>query len=54
VWDRADSDDLREGYSNTSTVIKVNTNTSVCLKCSNYEEKLKQVNDELKSAEMII
>jgi len=50
----ADSDDSCESYSNTSTINKVNANTSVCLKCSNYEDKLKEVNDELKSAEMII
>jgi hypothetical protein len=50
----ADSDDSCESYSNTSTINKVNENTPVCLKCSVYEDKLKEVNDELKSAEMII
>jgi hypothetical protein len=50
----ADSEGSCEKYSNISTVNTVNVNTTVCLECINYEEKLKQVNNELKSAEMII
>jgi hypothetical protein len=41
-------------HSNISAENEVNLNHFVCYKCSNYEEKLKEVIDELNSAETII
>jgi len=41
-------------HSNISIENEVNLNHFVCYKCSNYEEKLKEVIDELSSAKMII
>jgi len=41
-------------HSNISTENKVNLNHFVCYTCSNHEEKLKEVIDELRSAETII
>jgi hypothetical protein len=50
----ADSVGSYISHSNISAENEVNLNHSVCYKCSNYEEKLKEVIDELNSAETII